>query len=111
MRDTFYDPQAVFEALPNYFDPQAIGHLQAVIQFELNGDGGGQWYVSIANGELKVNIGQAANPNVTLSLAAQDYVAIVNGDLNPMQALMQGRVRVQGDAALLMKLRSALAID
>ncbi|MBE9506994.1 MAG: SCP2 sterol-binding domain-containing protein, partial [Chloroflexi bacterium] len=38
-----------------------------------------------------------------------DFVAIANGELNPISAFMQGKVKVSGDMALAMRLQSILA--
>jgi len=45
---------------------------------------------------------------MTLSMAAQDLVALSNGELNAVAAFMQGRIKVSGDMALAMRLQSIL---
>ena len=99
-------PQEVFDAMPDRFLPEQAGGLRATIQFDLSGDGGGQWNAVIADQQLTVNQGVASNPSVTFSAAAHDYVAMINGELHPMQAFMQGRVRVRGDLPLVMKMQN-----
>ena len=74
--------------------------------FDLSGEGGGQWTVTIANGQLSVAEGAEATPTVTLKLAAADLVALFNGDLNPVAAFMQGRLRVEGDMSAAMRLQT-----
>ena len=34
---------------------------------------------------------------MTITSSAEDYLALVNGDLNPMIAFMQGKIKVKGD--------------
>jgi putative sterol carrier protein len=98
--------QEVFEAMEGRDLPADAGNLMATIQFDLSGEGGGEWYVTIANRKAAVQQGVTANPTVTFSASAKDYLAIVNGDLNPVNAFMQGKVRVKGDMGLVMKLQS-----
>jgi len=101
----------VFEAMAGKFLPEQAGDLNATIQFDLSGEGGGQWYVTIADRQAVVNQGVASSPNVTFSTSVNDYLAIINGDLNPVNAFMQGKVRVQGDVALAMKMQNLFTRD
>jgi len=96
----------VFDLMPSRFLPEQVGDLNATFQFDLSGEGGGQWYVTIADQQLTVVEGTAPAPNLTLSTSAEDYVAIVNGDLNAMSAFMQGKVKAKGDMALAMRMQT-----
>lgn len=98
--------QEVFDSLPGRYQPDKAGGLQAVIQFDLNGEGGGQYSVTLGEAGCSVASGAAANPNMTLTASADDYLNVVNGDLNAMQAFMQGKIRVKGDMAIAMKLQA-----
>ena len=98
--------QEVFEAMAGRDLPAEADNLKATIQFDLSGEGGGEWYVTIADRKAAVKQGITSNPNVSFSSSANDYLAIVNGDLNPINAFMQGKVRVKGDMGLVMKLQS-----
>lgn len=95
----------VFEKMPGRMQGLP-GDLNAVVQFELTGEGGGNYYLSVANGAGAVTEGAAANPNMTLSAAAADFLRLINGELNPMAAFMQGAIRVKGDVSLAMRLQS-----
>jgi len=98
--------QEVFDAMPSRFLPDQAGDMRAVIQFDLSGEGGGQWFATIADRALQVSTGQAPSPSLTLTTTANDYLAMINGELKPMAAFMQGRVRVRGDMPLLLKMQS-----
>jgi putative sterol carrier protein len=96
----------IFEAMPQHFLPDAAAGMNAVIQLDLSGEGGGQWNLTVANQQLKVSEGQAANPNLTLKLSAADYLSMINGDANAMQMFMQGKVKVGGDMSLALKMQN-----
>ncbi len=98
--------QQVFDVMPAHFRPDQAGDTRAVIQFDLSGEGGGQWYVTIEDHTLTVDAGQTPTPSLTVTTSASDYLAMVNGDLRPMSAFMQGKVRVRGDVPLLMRMQS-----
>jgi putative sterol carrier protein len=104
--------QEVFDAMPAHFLPDQAGDLRATIQFDLSGDGGGQWHAIIADRKIDVHTGQPATaPSLTLTTSAQDYLAIINGDLKPMAAFMQGKIRVKGDMPLLLKMQGLFAFS
>ena len=44
-------------------------------------------------------------PDVTLSLKDEDLVALMTGKLNPQKAFFQGKLKVQGNMGLAMKLQ------
>jgi len=80
--------------------------MDAVILFDLSGDGGGQWTATVADNQISVVEGATTVPSVTLKMAAADLVALVNGDLNAMAAFMQGKLKVEGDMSAAMKMQA-----
>ena len=87
-------------ALPRAFDPAKANGISADVQLHLTGNQGGDWVIGVRNGACTVMAGTASNPTLSLDADAQDFVSLVTGRLNPMQALMMGRLKVQGDMGL-----------
>lgn len=67
-----------------------------------------QLVIDGANASNKVSTAdQAADCTVAISL--EDFNKLVNGQLNPMNAMMSGKMKIDGDMAVAMKLQSLLS--
>ena len=98
-------PAEVFQQLPQALDASAAQGVDATIQFDLSGEQGGQWHLRIGGGKATVEQGTAAAPNLTISASAEDYLAVLEGSLNPQLAFMNGRLRFAGDLGLAMQMQ------
>lgn len=99
-------PQEFLEKiLPQNFDGEKAAGLTAVVQFKIQGDDGGEWFLVIQDGKLEVAQGAADAPHITLTMKDKDYVALVNGKLSGQKAFMTGKLKFKGDMALGMKLQ------
>ena len=100
------DVKGIFSAMPQNFNADAAKGMSSVIQFNLGGDGGGTWHVAIKDGACSVTEGAHASPNMTMTMAASDYVDMINGKLNGQMAFMSGKLKIAGDMGLAMKMQS-----
>ena len=92
--------------MPKAFLPEKAKGVEAVIQYHLTGEEGGDWVITIKDGRCTVEEGVAENPRLTLTADAQDYKDIILGKLDGMKAFMQGKLQLKGDLNLAMKLTS-----
>jgi len=90
----------VFDKVPEVFNADAAKGLDAVFQFDITGEGGGQWNVTVKNDACEVQEGTHASPTVTLNMSDETWLAMVNGELNGMQAFMAGKLQLTGDMML-----------
>jgi putative sterol carrier protein len=104
----FETAQEIFDNMIN-MAPDKVGDLTTVILFDLSGEGGGKWTLKLEGGKAAVDEGETATPAMTLSMSAPDFIAMSNGELNAMNAFMQGKIKIQGDMGLAMKLQSLLS--
>jgi len=86
------------------FKPEAAEGVDAVIQYKLTGDEGGDWIISIKDGKCTVAEGEAESPTMTLSADAQDFSDVLLGKANGMKYFMEGKIKLAGDLNLAMKL-------
>jgi putative sterol carrier protein len=79
-----------------------------VYQFNISGPGGGSWSVDCTQPGGKVQAGTSPTPKCTVAAVDQDFLAIVNGKLNAQMAFMSGKLKIQGDMGLALKLQQIL---
>ena len=93
----------IFPEMVAQFKPEKAEGVNAAIQFDLAGDNGGLYWLRIADQTATTGEGKVEDPKMTIKGDADDYVAMAQGELNPMQAFMSGRIKIQGDMGLAMK--------
>ena len=94
------DIKEVFIRMPEAFNASAAQGMDAVFQLDITGQGGGKWHVVVRDGACQVNEGSHDTPNVTLTMSSETWLAIVNKELNGMQAFMSGDLQASGDIML-----------
>ena len=95
-----------FQLLPGRLDSGAAEDLDAVYQFDLSGSQGGQYILTIREGVCQVAEGTHADPHVVLSMAGEDCIKILKGQLNGPAVAMSGRLKISGDIGLAMQLKA-----
>ncbi|HEY6105940.1 MAG TPA: SCP2 sterol-binding domain-containing protein [Anaeromyxobacteraceae bacterium] len=88
--------------------PDVVTKINAVYQFNISGPGGGQWQVDCTQAGGAINPGVAPAPKCTVAATDTDFLAIVNGKMNAQMAFMSGKLKIQGDMGLAMKLQQIL---
>ncbi len=98
--------QEYFDTLDRRFVASASKGVEAVYQFEISGDGGGTWHVSIADGAITVSEGAHDKPSTVVTARAADYVKIANGEMNGLRAVMTRKMRIAGNIVLARKMQA-----
>ncbi len=102
-KDIFNEMQKRVDASPG-----KLGGIKAVFQFDITGADPGNFSVAIGDGSAKVSEGISDSPNVTITMASNDFADMVEGRLDSMAAFMGGKLKVKGDMMLAMQLQSLL---
>ena len=91
--------------MPGAFIPEKATGVNAVVQFKFTGTEPGEWNAAIKEGKCVVAEGiPQVKPTMTLTADSSDYIKIFTGELDGMQAFMQGKIKLAGDLNLAMKL-------
>jgi putative sterol carrier protein len=101
----------LMQKMPGAFIPEKAQGVDAVIHFKFTGEEAGEWNAKIKDGKVDVAPGAPLNQaNMTLTADSSDYVKIFTGELDGMQAFMQGKIKLGGDLNLAMKLMQMFKI-
>jgi protein-tyrosine sulfotransferase len=81
--------------------PELLDQTKSVCKFVVAGEREYHWTIDLNGTEacLRSDNGEA---DCTITIMQNDLIKMVNGDLNPGEAFLQGRVRIAGDLALAM---------
>jgi putative sterol carrier protein len=101
----------LMDSIPHYFVPEKAAGVDAVIQFHLTGNQGGDWNVTIKNKECSVDKGITENPRLILTADAQVCLDILSGKLDGLRAYMKGKLKLKGDMGLAMKIAGFFRMD
>jgi len=98
--------QQVFDLVPRYFRPEAAKGVRVDLQFDIDGPGGGTWWVRINDGQIEVHNQPAPEkPDLYVHMSEDDFWALLRGELDPLWAYMRGRLRVKGNIQLVFRLQ------
>lgn len=85
-------------------NPALASNFGAVYKFVLDGADGGTWLVNLKDAPgARSGDGDS---DCTISLAAQDFVDLVEGRANGQQLYFQGKLRIDGNLGLALKLQN-----
>ncbi|MGD2105324.1 MAG: SCP2 sterol-binding domain-containing protein [Anaerolineae bacterium] len=99
------DVRKALNSLSGSKDVKKLEGMDVTILFDTKGDTGGLWTVDVDDGEISIEEGEVGSPDVTVEATSEDLVALMKGDLNPMAAFMQGRLKVKGDMSVAMQIQ------
>jgi len=100
----YTDVKETFGQLYNNFNAEAAKGVNAVFQWEILGEGGGSYYMSVKDGTCELNEGKHESPNVRQTMKTEVFLGMVNGEINPMGAFMSGKLKVKGNLMLAQKI-------
>ena len=91
--------------------PDVVAKINAVYQFNVDGPDGGAWTVDCTAPGGKITAGVDPAARCTVNITDRDFLGILAGRLNPQMAFLSGKLRIQGDMGLAMKLQQILDLS
>ncbi|MBU4275380.1 MAG: SCP2 sterol-binding domain-containing protein [Proteobacteria bacterium] len=97
-------PIEALEDMLAVFNPQAAEDLTAVFQWDVLGENGGVWHIKVANGKAELINERHPSPTVSQTCGTDLFLAMVNYEINGMQAFMSGKLKMTGDMNVAQKI-------
>ena len=94
------DPDLAYRALAHAIDPDWTRGHSFSVAYELSGERGGRWVVSVDDGSVRVDAGgNGAGPervDATVRLSADAWQQLLRGEITPSRAMQLQLTRVEG---------------
>jgi hypothetical protein len=100
----------VVRRLPGALIAERSADVQGFFTLALEGEGGGVWTVGVRDGVCRVEEGESAGASARLRMAADEFVAMMLGEIKGSSLHWSGSARLTGDAVSLMKLLGAFRL-
>jgi putative sterol carrier protein len=88
------------------FLPEKAAGLEAIVQYHLTGDEGGDYIIQIRDDKCSVSEGVAEDPVMTMTADGEYFRDVLLGKEDGMKGFMDGKLQLAGDLNLAMKLTS-----
>lgn len=105
MTEKAHSAREFFEGAESRIDPSRTRGFRASYRFDV--EGAGSWHVDVDDGTIRIEASDAP-ADCVVRASEEAFLRIVNREASPMAAFLTGKVRVEGDMGLLLKLREFL---
>jgi len=78
-----------------------LPQVRGIYKIVVTGTGGGTWVINLRNDEGRITA-EDGEADCTIMVSSGDIIQMVNGELNAINARIQGRLRVAGNGTLAM---------
>jgi len=86
-------------SLPQKASPEVLEGHETLFHFDIADSG--QYTVQITDGKLLVSEGFSGEPTCTVSTSAESFAKLLSGKLNPMMAMMTGKLKISNPGEML----------
>ena len=84
-----------FKTVQKRFNPAAAAGINKTIQWDITGEAAGRYAFQIVQQKCELIVGGVENPDTTLFVNDDDWLAIAEGRLDLVEALVRGKVQAR----------------
>ncbi len=92
------------------FKEAATGKTATIQQVIGGGEGETHYWITIADDTIDMGVGDAPDPDATITESYETAVALAKSELSPVTAFMTGKIKVGGNMGLLLGLQAVLSL-
>ncbi|WP_367915610.1 SCP2 sterol-binding domain-containing protein [Leadbetterella sp. DM7] len=87
-----------FDSLSRKVKPEDLAGIDTRINFDLKGR---QMHVTVKDQQIETGEGPADDPEVNITVKEDDLLSIIQGNTNPMMAMMTGKLKISNPGAMM----------
>jgi hypothetical protein len=88
------------------------GSLRTTIVFQVDGPGGGEWYVELSPDAPTSGEGGVDHPGLVIHLRETAvFCQMLTGRFNPLSGLISGKMKLRGDLRLFLRMSTLFSVD
>lgn len=99
-----------FETQHMRFLPEKALGVNAYVWYEITGEGGGSWTVTIQNGTCELKQGPDPGAKTHVKMSAKTYLKLALGKLDGRVGFMLGKIKIKGDKQSVVNVRECFKV-
>ncbi|XP_012383951.2 LOW QUALITY PROTEIN: hydroxysteroid dehydrogenase-like protein 2 [Dasypus novemcinctus] len=101
--------EEAFRIVKESLSDDVVKATQAIFKFKLSGEDGGTWFLDLKSKGGNVGYGErSGQSDVVMSMSTDDFVKMFSGKLKPTIAFMSGKLKINGNLSLAIKLEKLM---
>ena len=93
--------KAFILGLPEEASKHDLTGIETLFHFDLKSDNSGTYSVKVSNGVVTANEGLEGEPKCVITTKGETLIGLVKGEINPMMALLTGKVKISNQNELI----------
>ena len=102
---------AWFDGLVDQIRHSPANREGMVVQFDISGENGRTAYLMREDDEIQLIDGTHPNADVTISAAATDWLALLNGETTPEALFLAGKIAVAGNLEIVLQMADSISLS
>jgi len=100
----------IFSSIKAMISGDIVRRINGVYVFHLKGKEPGTWFLDLKNGPGAVGQGDGGieKPDVVMTMTSDNFAKMFTGKLKPSTAFMMGKLKIQGDMTMAIKLEKLM---